>query len=288
MPLLPRHFDRELDPGGGAGDGDGVFQVLLGGEDFREEGGKLHLPEDPAGLDVAEDLFQVPDPGRQRLHLAEALVNLFQLAADRLKGLADPALEGGLELLVDRAADFFEALAGVRLHLPEGPAHLLRLGPEGVGGGGLGGVELPLHRLQAGLLGGGGGVLVLGDEAAEGLGGAGGLSGRGVGEGALHPGKGLVQQLLKVVRRIPPGAPGGPQRHQGGPETGCREDDRKEDEGEDQVFHRLFVHPVETEALKQLGHPGGELQRVAAVFGDAGDFLPGGFKAGFRLGAVFP
>ncbi len=69
-------------------------------------------PQVPAGLDVGQDLLQVADAGRQRLHLAEPLVDLLQPVADQLEGLAEPALQRALELLVDRVAHLLE-LAGV-------------------------------------------------------------------------------------------------------------------------------------------------------------------------------
>ena len=88
-------------------------------------------PRIPRVLTLPRIFFRSPDPGRQRLHLAEALVNLFQLAADRLKGLADPALEGGLELLVDRKRGFFRGSRGCPPASAGGPGASPPTGPGG-------------------------------------------------------------------------------------------------------------------------------------------------------------
>ena len=139
-------LDRELHPLGGAGDGGHVGVVLLGGQNFLQDGPQLDLAQDAAGLDARQHLLQPAHVGRQRLHLAQALVDLFQLVADGLEALAHPLLQGVLELLVHRAADLvqlFGVLSPDGVHpLGQGAAHLLQ--PLGVG---------QLHGAQAALQG---------------------------------------------------------------------------------------------------------------------------------------
>ena len=107
-----RHLDGVLDPLGAAGDGGHVRFVLLRGEDLFEDGSQLDFTQNAAGLDAGEHLLQPAHIRRKALHLAEALVHLFELGVHGLEALGHPLLQGVLQLLIDGAADFIQ-LAGV-------------------------------------------------------------------------------------------------------------------------------------------------------------------------------
>ena len=98
-----------------SGAGGNVCAVLLWGQDLLQDGPQLNLPQNTAGFDVGEDLFQVPHAGGQGLHLSQALVNLLELIADLLKGLAQPLLQGFLQLFVYRFPDSAQLVAVVLL-----------------------------------------------------------------------------------------------------------------------------------------------------------------------------
>lgn len=131
-------------------------------------------------------------------------------------------------------------------------------------------------------------MLVLGDEAAEGLGGAGGLSGRGVGEGALHPGKGLVQQLLKVVRRIPAGAPAARSAIRAAQKPAAERMTERRTRARIRFSIGYLCTRSKPKLLNSSATRAENCSGLRQYSATPGDFLPGGFKAGFRFGAVFP
>jgi hypothetical protein len=91
---------------------------------LREEVFELDFAPCSAGGDVREDALEVADSGRERLHFAEAFVDLLETVADELEGFAEAALERALEFLVhgvlhgdqvlgDGGAERFGALVGL-------------------------------------------------------------------------------------------------------------------------------------------------------------------------------
>ena len=125
----PRHAHRELDALCAARAGGDVFLVLLARQHLLEDVGELVLAEDALRLDVGQDFFEVPHSAGQRLHLAEPLVDLLEAVTDLLEGLAEPLLQGRLQLLVHGLAHLIEALAVVLAHLlqllVDGAPHIL-------------------------------------------------------------------------------------------------------------------------------------------------------------------
>ena len=90
------------------------LRVLLVREHLFEQRLELHFAEHAARLDVGQHALQVADALRQRLHLAQPLVHLLQPVGHLLEAFAQPRLQRGLQLLVDRAAHLLE-LGGVGL-----------------------------------------------------------------------------------------------------------------------------------------------------------------------------
>jgi hypothetical protein len=69
---------------------------------------ELHLTPGATRLDVAQDALQVTDAGGQRLHLAKPAVHLLETIADQPERIAQPLLEGRVQLFVHGLADFLE------------------------------------------------------------------------------------------------------------------------------------------------------------------------------------
>jgi hypothetical protein len=101
-----------------------LASVLLGRQHLLEQRLQLHLAEHAARLDVGQHPLQVAHALRQRLHLAQALVHLLQPLGHLPEALAQPGLQRGLQLLVDRLAHLVE-LGGVGL-LQDGQLRLER------------------------------------------------------------------------------------------------------------------------------------------------------------------
>ncbi len=98
---VARQFDRELDPLIAARPHLDIARILVGGEDLLEDVAEGHLAPGSPRFDIAEDPLQIADAGRQRLHLADALMHPGQELVDHLEGRAEPLLQGSLELFVD-------------------------------------------------------------------------------------------------------------------------------------------------------------------------------------------
>ena len=90
---------------------------MLAGQHLFKDVGELVLAENALRLDVGEDLFEVPHSAGQRLHLAEPLVDLLEAVTDLFEGLAEPLLQGRLQLFVHGLAHLIEALSVVLAHL---------------------------------------------------------------------------------------------------------------------------------------------------------------------------
>ena len=112
-----READGVLDHLGVAGLDVDVLLVLPGRQDLAQQGAQLHLGPRAARLDVGEHALEVADPGRQALHLAEALLHGLELVADQLERLAETLLERDVELLVHGLAHLFELLLVAVLQL---------------------------------------------------------------------------------------------------------------------------------------------------------------------------
>ena len=135
---------------------------MLRGEHLLQNGSQLDLPQNAPGLDVGQDLFQVPHPGGQVLHLPQALVDLLQPLGHQLEGVAELAVQGLLELFVHRLANGIQLLPVALAHavepLGESAAQLVQLllGLHGLLGlAGLKGRQGALHGLDEHLLPGG-------------------------------------------------------------------------------------------------------------------------------------
>ena len=76
---------------------------------------QLRLAPRSAQLDVGKDAADIGDGGGEPLHLAHALVHLFQPLGDARKGVGEFAVDGARELLVHRLADALQVL-GVDVH----------------------------------------------------------------------------------------------------------------------------------------------------------------------------
>ena len=81
---------------------------MAGGQNFFQDRPQLYFAQNTAGLYAGKHLLQAAHIGGKVLHLAQALVHLFQLGADRPERFADPALQRGFQLFVHRAADFIQ------------------------------------------------------------------------------------------------------------------------------------------------------------------------------------
>ena len=168
---------------------------------------ELDLAPGAAGLDVGEDALQVPDPGREMLHLAEALVDgLEALGDDGLKLSPRRRSRVRLQLLVDGRAHLLE-LCGVlgaehRHLLLEGLAQVLAGLAVDLAEGG----EALLEALVLAALdvlhadGLGVGRLVVGlERGREGVAEGADLAGDAVGEAAHLGGDFLAEELCRVA-----------------------------------------------------------------------------------------
>ncbi len=113
--VLSRNFHRELDLVVRTLFCFHVPLVLGGRENLLENSGQLILAQNALRLHVRQHLFQVADSGRERLHLAQALLHELEPLAHQFERLAEPRLQRLVELLVDRLAHLFELLAVLRL-----------------------------------------------------------------------------------------------------------------------------------------------------------------------------
>ena len=146
------HTDGVLHPLGAAGDGGYVGVVLLRRKDLFQNRTQLDLAQNAAGLNAGEYLLQPAHIGGKALHLAQALVHLFQLVVDRLKAFGHPLLQRVLQLLVHGVANLVQLLGVLCLHggkaVCQRFAHLLQL----AGVGGLQPLQALLHGLLLGVL----------------------------------------------------------------------------------------------------------------------------------------
>ena len=117
--IATRQADRELDALRAAFVGGEVAHELIGRQRLLQQIAKLHLAPGAARFHVAEDLLQVAHADGQRLHFAEAAVDLFEPFAHELEGFAEPLFERRVQLLIHRGADAFELRLVVALHLRE-------------------------------------------------------------------------------------------------------------------------------------------------------------------------
>ena len=101
---LPRQLDRKFHAVGAAGHRSHIFLILAGGQNLLKDRAKLYLTQYAAGLDPGKHLLEAADIGGEVLHLAQTLIDLLQLGADRLKGVIDPLLQRVLQLFFDRTA----------------------------------------------------------------------------------------------------------------------------------------------------------------------------------------
>ena len=120
---MSRELDRELHPIVAPGFRRHVLLILLAGEYLLQKRPELNLPPRPARPDVCENLLEIPHTGRERPHLTQAELDLFQPLADVPERLAKPLLQGILELLVDGLAHLFELSAVIRLYGSEFSLH---------------------------------------------------------------------------------------------------------------------------------------------------------------------
>ena len=91
----------------------------LGRQHLLEQRAQLHLAPGAARLHVGQHLLEVADAGRQRLHLAQALVHLLEPLAHLLERLAEALLERALEPLVHGLAHLLELGRVVLLQLAQ-------------------------------------------------------------------------------------------------------------------------------------------------------------------------
>ena len=110
------HTDGVLHPLGAAGDGGYVGVVLFRCKDLFQNRTQLDLAQNAAGLDAGKHLLQPAHIRSKALHLAQALVHLFQLVVDRLKAFSHPLLQCILQLLIHGVADLVQLLGVLRLH----------------------------------------------------------------------------------------------------------------------------------------------------------------------------
>ena len=112
-----------------------VFQVLFGGEDVREDGAKLHLAEHAACFHVAQHALEVAHARGDALHIAEALVNSFELIAHLFERCRNPVVERARELFVYRGAHLVELARVVGADIAQlavnGRSHLAQLAVHG-------------------------------------------------------------------------------------------------------------------------------------------------------------
>ena len=87
-------------------------RVLLGREHLLQQRAQLRLAEHAARLDVGQQVLQIADALRQRLHLAQPLVHLLQPVGHLLERFAQARLQGGLQFFIHRLAHLVE-LGGV-------------------------------------------------------------------------------------------------------------------------------------------------------------------------------
>ena len=85
-----------------------VFQVLFGGKNVREDGAELHFAEHAACFHVAQHALEVAHARGDALHIAEALVNSFELIAYLFERCRKPVVERARELFVYRGAHLVE------------------------------------------------------------------------------------------------------------------------------------------------------------------------------------
>ena len=198
---LARQLDGIFHAVGTARHGRHIAGILAGGQNLLQNRAELHFAQDATGLDAGEHLLQAAHIGGQILHLAQALVDLFQLGADRLERIVDALLQGVLQLFFDGTANFVQLFVVVgadcvqALHHraahavhPHGVGifqvfqprfHHCQLGQQGVVGSLLAGSPGAVDSLQPCGIGGRTLALVLGQHGGEipqcGAGGAGAL-----------------------------------------------------------------------------------------------------------------
>ena len=97
----------------------GVFFVLGGREDFRENASELDFAENTARFYVREHLFEVADSHREVLHFAETLVNLLEPLTDEREAVVQLFFKTLVELFVNGIAHFLKLTVVVRLNVVE-------------------------------------------------------------------------------------------------------------------------------------------------------------------------
>ena len=96
LPLCPGILMANSTRLAAAGHSSHVFGILTGGQNLFQDRPQLYLAQNTAGLYAGKHLLQAAHIGGKVLHLAQALVDLLQLGADRAERLADAALAGWL------------------------------------------------------------------------------------------------------------------------------------------------------------------------------------------------
>jgi hypothetical protein len=82
--------------------------VLIHREHLLQQGGKLGFAKNTARFDIGQQVLQITHALRQRLHFAQATVNLLKPVCHLLEAFAQPRFQRALQLFIDRLAHLVE------------------------------------------------------------------------------------------------------------------------------------------------------------------------------------